>query len=207
MRASAPALAAGGALTVWLGYIALGVAYFFWYMEVPLACWFLLAAVGFPDVVRSRALAASIALFVIGSWTIVPVLYRGRSGQENDFARVADALGQRAQKGQSILLEPIGLIGYYTGLHVYDEVGLVSPWIAERRLGPPGWEADVLREHAPDWVLVRRAEMQSLTAFAGRGAPFRSAAERDSLLGRYEIATEIGPQDGEGTLVLLGRAR
>jgi hypothetical protein len=53
-RRTALGLAAGGALAVWLGYAALGVAYFFWYLTVPLGGFLLLAACGMPRIVRSE---------------------------------------------------------------------------------------------------------------------------------------------------------
>ena len=40
---------------------------------------------------------------------------------------------------------------------VVDEVGLVSPAVAKRRLQGPGWYADVAGAERPDWMVTRRA--------------------------------------------------
>jgi hypothetical protein len=66
-----------GALVVWAGYSVLGVAYFFWYMMVPLAGIVALAAVGLPRIVRGRAIYVSAAALLLGVWTLAPKLYLG----------------------------------------------------------------------------------------------------------------------------------
>ncbi len=205
-RHSGLALAALGMLVVWAGYALLGVAYFYWYMIVPLAGVVLVAAVGLPDLLRGRAVLISCALFVLGSWSVARVLYVGRAQNElNSFGGVATFLEGAAQPGQKVMLEPIGMIGYRAPLVVVDEVGLVSPEVARRRRGGPGWYADIAVRERPDWLVVRPAVFQSNEAFAGRGAPFRSGAERDSLLAHY--ARAYTPPAGRGDLAVWRRVR
>src|SRR4030095_8538294 len=57
-------------LAVWLGYSLLGVAYFWWYLAVPLAALGALAAIGFPRLSRSPALEISAGLLIVGLWTV-----------------------------------------------------------------------------------------------------------------------------------------
>jgi arabinofuranosyltransferase len=47
-----------------------------------------------------------------------------------EFVAIGRALHDIAQPGDSIALVPIGAIGYYSGMDVYDMVGLVDPIIA-----------------------------------------------------------------------------
>ncbi len=47
-----------------------------------------------------------------------------------EFVMIGRALRDIAQPGDSIALVPIGAIGYYSGMTVYDMVGLVDPTIA-----------------------------------------------------------------------------
>jgi len=101
------------------------------------------------------------------------------------------------------MLEPIGIIGFQNPLRVVDEIGLVTPAAAERRLRGPGWYADLARDQRPDWLVVRRGVLSQGRAFAGRGAPFRDQAERDSLLARYEELPGQDPSDQ--ALVILRR--
>ena len=204
MRRSPLALAVAGCLVVWLGYALLGVAYFFWYLEVPLAGLAALAAVGLPHITRGRALYLACVLCVLGSWTIGRILYVGRAqSEEAAFAAVAETLRESSRPGEKVFLEPIGMVGYQNPLVVVDEVGLVSPRVAARRLAGPGWYYDLVAGERPDWLVVRRGVLRANVAFAGRGAPFRDIEERDSLLARY--AELPGQPEGDATLVVLRR--
>jgi hypothetical protein len=185
---SPAALAAAAGVVVWLGYVALGVAYFWWYLVVPLGALALLGAVGFPLLVRGRALLVVATLAVLGNWSVAVPVYVGRSQAEAlAFTPPAEHLAANARAGESVLLEPIGFIGYRTGLRVLDESGLVSPAIAERRKAGAGWFADVVERERPDWLVIRPEVLERGVAFAGAGAPFRSTAERDALLERYRV--------------------
>lgn len=141
-RREAPGLAllAGAGLSVWLGHSGFGVAYFAWYLGLPLATASVLVAIGLGRVTRGPWIPAGLALFVLGSWTIAPELYRVRTGTEYmSFAEAAQALGQVSHPGESVLLEPIGMVGWATKLRIIDEIGLLSPWVAQRRKQGDGW--------------------------------------------------------------------
>ena len=203
-RRGALALAVGACLAVWAGYAALGVAYFFWYLELPLAGLTALAAVGLPRIVRGRTIYVALVLCVLGTWTIARILYVGRAqSEELGFARVAGTLRELGHPGEKVMLEPIGMVGYTNPMIVVDEVGLVTPRVAARRLGGPGWYADVVAAERPDWLVLRRSVLRSGVAFAGRGAPFRGPAELDSLRARYEEIPDQPPEDA--ALVILRR--
>jgi hypothetical protein len=200
------ALLAAAGLTVWMGYALLGVAYFYWYLAVPLAALAIVAAVGLPRLVRGRALYIAIALCVLGSWSIARILYIGRAQAETaSFARVAEELHQHARAGEKVMLEPIGMVGFLNPLIVIDEVGLVSPRVAERRMRGAGWYTDMVGSERPDWLVVRRGVLAGGHAFAGHGDPFRTFAERDSLLARYQALPGQEAASGEQDLVILRR--
>ena len=185
---SGATLAAGAGLVVWLGYATLGVAYFWWYLVLPLGAFALLAAAGFAHVVRGRAIPIAATLTVLGTWSVAVPLYIGRAQAEaGSFVPPAELLAARGTPGESVLLEPIGWIGYRSGLRVLDESGLVSPDVARRRVQGPGWYADIVRRAHPDWLVVRAEVLETGEAFAGAGAPFRSAAERDAVLAGYTL--------------------
>jgi len=207
-RRSALALAIAGSLVVWLGYSFLGVAYFYWYMVVPMAGLAALAAVGLPRIVRGPSLYVSLGLFVVGMWTLAPVLYLGRAKAEYfSFGVVAQYLLSHARPGQKVMLEPIGLIGYHNPLRIVDEIGLVSPSVAKRRLEGPGWYADLAERERPEWLVVRRTFLRSGEVWAGAGAPFRSAAERDTVMGRYQTVSGTDEEAGDLSLAVLRRMR
>ena len=141
-------------------------------------------------------------------WTIVPQLYLGRAAEEaGSFGQVADFLGRSARPGDKVMLEPIGLIGYSAPVKVVDEVGLVSPGVARRRLEGPGWYTDVAARERPDWLVLRAGVLRTGAAFAGAGAPFRSLVERDSLMARYELVAQGEERAGDATLLVLKRLR
>ena len=207
-RMSALALAIAACLAVWLVYAVLGVAYFWWYLCVPLAGFAALASVGFPSLARGRALYVSVALYVAGLWTLAPYLYVGRALNEmRGFAAVGEYLADHARPGDKVMAEPIGMIGYRAPLVVVDEIGLVSPAVARRRLEGSGWYADVARSERPDWLVVRASFVKAGDVFAGRGAPFRAGAERESLLTRYTVAAVIDTASHDLALAVLRRIR
>lgn len=206
-RHTALAAAAAACLAVWLGYAGLGVSYFWWYLGVPLAGFALVAAAGFPSIVRGRAVMVACTLMILSGWTIMLPLYVGRAQNETYyFGNAAAFLRQSCRPGDKVLLEPIGTIGYFAPLTVIDEIGLVSPQVAERRLHGAGWYADVVQWEKPDWLVIRARVLRSGEAFAGVGAPFRSAGERESALAPYREAYRSGEQGDEDALVILRRA-
>lgn len=206
-RGTALAGVVAALVVVWLGYAALGVAYFHWYLAVPLAGFAALAATGLPRLVRNRAAYVALALFVAGAWTIVPGLYQSRASAEYlGFAGAAKYLAEHARTGQKVMLEPIGIIGYFNRLVVVDEVGLVSPRVAARRKQGAGWMADTIAEERPDWLVVRRSALDQEEGFAGAGAPFRGPAERDSTLGGYLLVEEVFREAGANRLTVWRRA-
>ena len=193
-------------LVIWLGYAGIGVAYFWWYMAFPLAATALLVAVGLPRIVRGAAVPIALGLFVTSAWTIALSLYRGRSVSETGtFGTMAGELLQRCRPGDTVMLEPIGMIGFSCPVVVIDETGLVSPEVARRRMQGPGWYTDIARARRPRWLVVRRGILGSEAAFAGAGNPFRSAAERDSLLAGYRVVGSSGQETSDHSLLLLQR--
>jgi len=207
-RRSGLAVAILASCVVWVGYAALGVAYFFWYMLVPLLGLVALAAIGLPRIVRGRGAYASCALFVLGTWTLTPQLYLGRAKAEYfSFGVVAEYLLTHARPGETVMLEPIGFIGYHNPLRVVDEIGLVSPAVARRRMQGPGWYTDLVERERPQWLVVRRTFLKTGEAWAGAGAPFRSGTERDSLLARYATVSGTDEAAGELSLAVLRRTR
>ncbi len=205
-RDSALARLALALTVIWLGYIVVGAAYFWWYFAFPLTAAALLTAVGLPRVTRGIGIPVALVLFVASSWTIATELYRGRSYNEaTAFGNMAEALRSRCKPGDRVMLEPIGMIGFTCPVVVIDETGLVSPEVAKRRLEGPGWYTDIVASRQPQWLVVRRGVIESQNAFAGVGRPFRNQGERDALLARYHTVTTTGDPASENALLLLQR--
>jgi len=194
-------------LAVWIAYSAFGVAYFAWYLVLPVATAALLVAIGLPMVTRGLWIPVGLLVFLAGSWTVGPELYRARGQAEYlGFAAASRALGEASHPGETVLLEPIGMIGWGTKLRIVDEIGLVSPWVAKRRKQGDGWMTDVLLREHPRWLVIRRGVIQQGEAFAGAGRPFRDETERKAVSQAYGLVTTIHPEDGPNALEIR-RAR
>lgn len=105
-------------------------------------------------------------------------------------------LADRGPESASVLLEPLGYVGFYSGMHMIDEVGLVSPRVVElKRRGTPVEEYfDVFR---PTYVIQHcydAARFEALQASSG----IRFADEY------FRLAT-FDPLAGEGHNDARGR--
>jgi hypothetical protein len=84
-------------------------------------------------------------------------------------------LRDHMQKGQTVYLEPIGYIGYYSAAHILDYPGLVSPSVvAARRLTNQGFYGCILILK-PDWLVLRPRDLPVL-------------GQVPALRGRYAVA-------------------
>ncbi|MEQ1831864.1 MAG: hypothetical protein ABL977_02330, partial [Candidatus Eisenbacteria bacterium] len=174
-----PVLLASGLATL-LGYMALGVPWYFWYAPTPMVAVLVAVFLGLAGTGVLRWAIAPLAVFVLLAGPGVAArVVRLQTHDAAVFTNIArtlrvDAAGREA----SVLLEPIGIVGHGSGLRVLDEVGLVTPWIAAERRAGDGWYARVLARERPDYLVVRRDWFDGGVAWAGIGAPFRSRAER-----------------------------
>ena len=204
-----PLLLACGLATL-LGYTALGVPWYFWYAPTPMVAVLVAVFLGLASTGVLRWALAPLALFVLLSWPGVSErVVRFQTHDAAVFTNIAHTLREDAGgREASVLLEPIGIVGYGSRLRVLDEVGLVTPWIAAERRQGDGWYARVLARERPDYLVMRRDWLDGGVAWAGIGAPFRSRAERDSALADYEPLRRrlAGPlPDGAAALRILRR--
>jgi hypothetical protein len=205
-RDGAIARACAAATAIWLGYSLSGVAYFYWYLLVPLAGLSIAAAVGLPRLIRGRLFYASLLLYLVGVCADgLPIYFTRLNVEYTGFAGAADYLEKNARPGEKAFLEPIGIIGYSCPLVIVDEIGLVSPEVARRRLQGAGWYADVVARERPEWLVTRRSLLASGEAWAGTGAPFRDAAERRAMLEGYAVVDTIEKDREDAALLILRR--
>lgn len=206
-RTTALVAAVAAASAVWLGYIGAGAVYFFWYFATPLFAWVLFAAIGLPRLVNGPFAYAAALLAIAGHWTYEPYLYTGRAFWEGGaFGTLGDYVAQKARPGETVMLEPIGTIGWRAAdQRVLDEVGLVSPEVARRRRQGPGWYADIVGRRRPEWLVVRAALLRRGEAFTGAGAPFRSLEERLATLAAYDTAAVGDTTAGDDNFIVLVR--
>ena len=69
----------------------------------------------------------------------------------------------------TVFLEPLGYIGFYSGLKMYDYPGLCSPEVvaARRRATSPSYPycwSELIMDLQPDWLVLRRHEAETIQA-------------------------------------------
>ncbi len=206
-KSALPVLLACGLLTL-SGYMVLGVPWYFWYAPTPTIAVLLGVFTGLTSSGVLRWTLAPLVVFLAFSWsTVAPRVVTLQTVDAAVFAGIGrtlrqDAAGERA----SVMLEPIGIVGYVSGLRVIDEVGLVTPWVAREREHGDGWYARVMAKDRPDYIVIRRDWLAGGVTWAGVGAPFVSREQADSVLAGYEPLRErAGMSAGAGKLQILRR--
>jgi hypothetical protein len=93
----------------------------------------------------------------------------------------------RQHGAESIMLEPIGYIGYYShASRVYDLGGLVSPDVFRlRRGGRAGWFSEAVERFRPEYVVLRKGEVEENLGW-NVGILFASPEERQLWFKGYD---------------------
>jgi hypothetical protein len=164
-------------------YLTVVVPYAFpWYLPTSTLLALVVLAVAFQDSLdlarrlelRSRVLASAIRVSSTLAGTIVlafmAAFYAGSVREIRVQQRLIED-GNRKQIGlflkqnartplDTVFLEPLGYIGFFSGLKMYDFPGLASPEVvaARWRLNTNLW-APLIRELRPDWLVLRPGEM------------------------------------------------
>ncbi|MDB6092571.1 MAG: hypothetical protein JWM32_133 [Verrucomicrobia bacterium] len=71
-------------------------------------------------------------------------------------------LHAHAQAGDRVYLEPLGYIGYYSGLKMYDYPGLSSPEVVAARRAGKKPHAEIIAALQPDWLVLRPDEVAEI---------------------------------------------
>ena len=71
-------------------------------------------------------------------------------------------LREHAAPGDAVLLEPLGYIGYFSGLKTYDLPGLSSREVVELENRGLGWGA-IAAELRPEWLVLRPDEIADIS--------------------------------------------
>jgi hypothetical protein len=83
-------------------------------------------------------------------------------------ARIGEWLRTNGRPTDTVYLEPLGYIGYFSGLRMIDFPGLVSPQVVRLRRDKGLNKATLTTEILPDWVVLRPMEYEAVrnsTAF------------------------------------------
>lgn len=102
--------------------------------------------------------------------------------------------------GESVFLEPVGYIGYFSGATIHDWPGLVAPQVVALRHQGLDY-AGVIDRLKPEWVILRPHEVELISLsdarFAKRYIPLKLFDVSDRL---RAAANQSGEIPGEGYL-------
>lgn len=155
---------------------ASGMPVFEWHLVPALAAHTIFLAVGLGAVTRwpgwpawTRPARAILGGLAAGALVMQAATAAGRTQEiENRLRRpLAEQLAELAAPGDRIMLEPIGVIGYYSNRRILDVIGLVSPEVLpiwRSGVGYPLWE--IAERFRPEWCVLRPAELEHVRAGA-----------------------------------------
>lgn len=143
----------------------------------------------FPSLFTNRSISttagvAFVFLLMLGNWL------GGERWAENLgglFERQNSSLGvwlrNNAAQDSRVLVEPIGQIGWESGLYIHDYIGLVSPDVVVARSKTPSsdrWFLDFVKEVQPDYIILHNWEIPENRLLHGHGdGIFFSSFDRD----------------------------
>jgi hypothetical protein len=118
------------------------------------------------------------------------------------YARAADLVSSQARPGDTLCAGDIGVLGYRTGLHILDTVGLVTPASTRHYPTDPAIyvinyaiPADLVLDLDPDYIVI-------LEVYGRRGLqPDPDFQARYQLMEKFEA--DIYGSDG---MLIFGRA-
>ena len=98
-------------------------------------------------------------------------------------------LRQNIQPGSSVLLEPIGYIGYYAGtkIKIMDEIGIVTPQMTEYRKTGAGWYCKAIEGLHPDYIIQYKFSVDSNISEGTNTQLFETEDQRKWFDANYRI--------------------
>jgi hypothetical protein len=188
---------------------------FGWYFMPPLPLYYIVAALGIAWVIDrcartirnpaavQRAYLPGMALLALGLIWHLRSIDRdiAHAQRTEDIVRLPIGLWlhDNAAPNDHVLLEPIGYIGYYSGLPILDMIGLVSPEVlASYRASVQNPRLDIVQRLRPELLLLRPSEAEQIGGKAGaRGEPLAA--------GEYRLIHTFRDADRNGITFLLYR--
>jgi hypothetical protein len=141
-----------------------------------------------------------VACLLLLTTLIAGLVVRARNlkAANQDEANTRKAIGlflaHQTPKRATIMLEPIGYIGFFSDRYVYDLGGLVSPSLTRlRQEFPRDWYTRAIFSFSPDYLVLRDFEISQNVAYVGKQRLFESDQQRGKFFSRYQ---EIGKYRG-----------
>lgn len=162
--------------------------------------------------VRWTGLGVAAGLVLFSTTTLGLSAYQLRIQQHEIESGLRMPIGlwlhDHARPGDRVFLEPLGYVGYFSGLKMLDFPGLASPEVvaARRHAGSSDWGV-LIEQLTPEWLVLRAGEAERVfkrPAIARQYEVVRTfdATER---LNAYRWIPGRGYLDYDRTFVVVGR--
>ncbi len=145
----------------------------------------------------TRVLGGLVALLLVGTtWATAQSARLFQAQQEfvetGNRRQIGEWLRAQAKPGDTVFMEPLGYIGYFSGLKTYDFPGMSSREMVAARQAVGNLWADLIYALNPSWLVLRPAEIDRVNErdpelLASGYTPVRefSVVEPLSTLDRY----------------------
>ncbi|MEO6003321.1 MAG: hypothetical protein ABIS43_09225 [Opitutus sp.] len=143
------------------------LAFFAW---AALAGQFLDARSTKPSAIRTAAVAllalVAVAQLGVQTWLIAASAQQMAALQAHidsgNRRPIGEWLAHHAETGDRVFLEPLGYIGYFSGLKTYDWPGLSSREVVEAHAKVGAQWARIVEYLGPDWLVLRPREVEEM---------------------------------------------
>lgn len=169
-------------------------AYFDWYYWLPRVFLFVVILYYFLEIHawKKKTVFSGVCLLFIGLYglQLVQSYTIGYMEERQRMQIAADLNSDKVSITQSILLEPAGIIPFFTGMYTYDEVGLVNERINDEMLKDEKyWWINSVNRFKPDYILTIENKAGEENSLYPIPAEKRGAFnERYELVKTYPIA-------------------
>ncbi len=146
-----------------------------------------------------RTVVPACVILLVGAnvWTLWATARQLRAQQmlieDGNRRLVGEYLREQASPNDTVFLEPLGYIGYFSGLRTYDFPGMSSPEVvAARKLVGNGWH-DLFGHLRPDWIVLRPNELFRLEQLE-RNTVWRLSSSYD-LVQTFDRSADVAALD------------
>jgi len=163
--------------------------------------------------VRVPAIAAlSVLTLALGyqmAFSLVQLKIRQDLVEEGIRRKVGEWLHDHIQPEETVFLEPIGYIGYYSQAHILDYPGLVAPSVVRtrREIGEDFYGCIYVLK--PDWLVLRDRELPGFKQRPEVRAHYRYATSFDAGIRTdyYRSLPGSGYLEADSHMIILQRIR
>ncbi len=147
---------------------------------------------------RGVLLPLAVVLLAGSTWTLVQSARQLRAQQkyieEGTRRQIGEWLHAHAQPGDSVFMEPLGYIGFFSGLKTYDFPGMSSREMVEARKKVQNDWGALIQYLQPNWLVLRPQEIARINTRAP-----------DLLPLRYTLIKEFSVRDRVRELTVSGK--